>query len=122
QEFPAYGNTDFRNPAIQLVCADGSRITDFRYDSHTITEGKPNLEGLPATYVEASDEAETLTITLKDETIGVSAHLQYTVYHALDVLTRSVQIENNGNDAVTLSKIASMNVDIRDTNFEMINL
>src|SRR5690625_1206549 len=122
QEFPAYGNTDFRNPAIQLVCPDGSRITDFRYDSHSITKGKPNLEGLPATYVEDSDEAETLTITLKDDEIDVSVHLQYTVYHELDVLTRSVQIENNGTDAVTLSKIASMNVDMRDTDFEMINL
>src|SRR5699024_10952809 len=101
---------------------NSSLISDFRYDSHTITDGKPKLEGLPATYVEDASEAETLTITLKDNILDVAVHLQYTIYYELDVLTRSVQIENNGNDVVTLSKIASMNVDMRDTNFEMINL
>ena len=52
QEFPEYGTTDFRHPAISLRQQNGSRITDFTYLKHKITDGKPKLNQLPATYVE----------------------------------------------------------------------
>ena len=40
QEYPVYGSTDFRHPAIQLLQPDGSRLSSFIYDSHTISPGK----------------------------------------------------------------------------------
>ncbi|MBZ4684192.1 MAG: glycoside hydrolase clan, partial [Fusobacteriales bacterium] len=58
QEYPAYGNTDFRSPAYQIQLENGSTISDLRYLSHKIYKGKPKLEGLPATYVENEDEAD----------------------------------------------------------------
>ena len=67
QEFPEYGTTDFRHPAITILQKNGSRLTDFIYQGYEIEEGKPKLEGLPATYVESDDEAQTLEITLFDE-------------------------------------------------------
>ena len=41
QEYPSYGTTDFRMPALEIDQPNGSRITDFRYVSHKITKGKP---------------------------------------------------------------------------------
>lgn len=62
-----YGSTDLRSPAIELEFADGTSATDFRYVDYKIVDGKPALEGLPATYVEADKEAQTLIITLTDK-------------------------------------------------------
>ena len=67
QEYPSYGNQDLRSPAIQIKLSNGTTVTDFRYESHEIYKGKRNLKGLPATYVENEDEAETIEITLKDK-------------------------------------------------------
>lgn len=122
QEYPAYGNTDFRAPAIQLAWPDGSRITDFRYQGHTITAGKPALAGLPATYVESADEAETLAITLADTLYPVTVVLTYTVFKNTNVLVRSTRIESQFAGAVTILKAASANVDFRDDAFRLLHL
>lgn len=65
---------------------NGSTITDLRYESHKIINGKPELEGLPATYVENEDEAQTLEITLIDSLIGLKAILSYTTYENYDAI------------------------------------
>lgn len=39
QEYPAYGTTDFRMPALEILQPNGSRITDFKYVSHKIYRG-----------------------------------------------------------------------------------
>jgi len=64
QEYPGYGSTDLRVPAVELEYADGTSATDLRYISHKIISGKPPLIGLPATYVENDNEAQTLEIIL----------------------------------------------------------
>ncbi|OAS89104.1 MULTISPECIES: alpha-galactosidase [Metabacillus] len=122
QEYPQFGNTDFRTPAYQIQLENGSTITDLRYQSHTIVKGKPSLDGLPATYVESESEAETLEIILFDKAIGLKVKLLYTAYNDLDVITRSVQLINEGNTNLKLLKAASVNVDFREHKFEMITL
>ena len=66
QEYPVYGTTDYRHPAIELLQENGSRVSEFQYDSYEIIAGKPKLSGLPATYTESEEEAQTLRIFLKD--------------------------------------------------------
>ena len=122
QEYPSYGTTDFREPAIQILQEDGSRITNFEYKSHSIFDGKPKLKGLPATYVEDPTEASTLEIILHDEVIDAELHLYYTVYHDRNVLTRSVKIVNNGSQKLNLTRIMSASVDFFDSDFEMVHL
>ena len=58
QEYPSYGAGDMRYPAVEILQENGSRITDFVYQTHRIYDGKPALAGLPATYTEDSKEAE----------------------------------------------------------------
>lgn len=121
-EFPSYGNGDFREPALEVQLVDGTTVTNFRYKSHSINTGKPELKGLPSTYVESADEADTLEITLQDDKTGLSAVLIYTVFNHQDVITRSVRVENQGQDKVVLKRILSANVDFHDSEYDMLQL
>ncbi len=120
QEFPAYGTGDYRHPAVRIQQANGSSITDFVYDGHAVTGGKPSLEGLPATYCEEDSEAETLHIYLKDALTGVRAELLYTVFETLPALARSVRFENQGDEAVLLDTAMSMNLDLPDSEYDFV--
>ncbi|MDH6429850.1 MULTISPECIES: alpha-galactosidase [unclassified Paenibacillus] len=121
-EFPSYGNGDFREPALEVHLVDGTTVTDFRYKSYTINKGKPALKGLPATYVESDEEAETLEIVLQDDKTGLIAALSYTVFNDQDVITRSVRIENLGKDNLVLKRVLSANVDFHDSDYDMLQL
>lgn len=80
QEFPVYGTTDYRHPAVEILQENGSRISEFQYQGYRVEKGKPRLTGLPATYTEEDSEAETLTICLKDEVTGVKVELSYSLF------------------------------------------
>lgn len=122
QEYPSYGNPDLRSPAVQIKLANGTTVTDFRYYSHEIYNGKKALQGLPATYVENEDEAETLEITLKDELEGLRVILSYTVFKNYDVITRSCKIVNDSKEEVDVLRALSANVDFRHSDFDLIQL
>lgn len=118
QEYPAYGTTDFRSPAFEVLQADGSRISNFSYISHTITEGKPALPGLPSTYTESPEEAMTLTIHLKDEVTGLVLSLNYTIFAEGGIIARNAKFENSGKETVTLTNAASLSLDLPDSDYE----
>ncbi|MBP3382216.1 MAG: alpha-galactosidase, partial [Clostridia bacterium] len=122
QEFPTFGNTDMRSPALHAVYPNGSRITALRYVSHEIFNGKKPLPGMPATYVENDDEAQTLEVTLKDALTGMQVVLSYSVFEELDVITRSARVMNGGNDKIRLRRLLSASVDFRRKDFDFIHL
>lgn len=122
QELPAYGDSDFRTPAYQFQLENGSTVTDFRYVSHEIVNGKPQLEGLPHVYVEEAQEAQTLLITLVDELTSASIILAYTAFEQYNAITRSVKYVNNGQQVLQLTRALSMNVDLPAYNYEMLHL
>ncbi len=122
QEYPGFGNTDFRAPAYQVRQEDGSTVTELTYRSFRIFPGKAALEGLPSTYVETDDEADTLEITLADELIGLEVLLSYTVFARLDAITRSVRFYNRGMRPLTLLCASSASFDFPDSDFEALHL
>lgn len=122
QEYPVYGSTDYRHPAVEILQSNGSRISDFKYQSYTIEAGKPKLAGLPATYTEADSEAETLIIDLRDEVTGIRIQLLYTIFASGGVIARSSRIYNEGNEAVHLLQAMSLNLDLPDYDYEWIQL
>ncbi|MDS0527051.1 alpha-galactosidase [Clostridium sp. SHJSY1] len=122
QEYPSYGNTDLRSPAYSVQLENGTTITDLRYQSHRIIKGKPSLEGLPATYVEKDQEAETLEITLIDSLIGLKAILSYTAYKNYDAITRNVRFINAGTTKLKLLRGLSMSVDFNNSNYDFMHL
>ena len=122
QEYPTANTGDPRSCALDVEHADGTRAAFLTYVSHTIAAGKPRLPGLPATYVEADDEADTLTITLEDAPSGLQVVLSYTVYRTRDVVTRAARIVNAGKTPVTLRRALSMSVDFENHQFDLIRL
>ncbi len=120
QEYPAYGTTDFRMPALEICQPDGSRITDFRYVSHEISKGKPALDGLPATYTESEDEAETLKIVLRDTLLNVELTLLYTIFRDVDGIARSARFENKGQEAYQITRAMSLSLDLPDDGYEWV--
>ncbi|ADM68551.1 Bifunctional alpha-galactosidase/sucrose kinase AgaSK [Paenibacillus polymyxa E681] len=122
QEYPSFGNSDFRIPAYQLQLENGSTVTDFRYKEHRVFQGKPKLKGLPSTYVEDDGEVATLEIVLEDPLIDVKVVLSYSLYQKRDVITRSVRFENEGRQQLKLLRALSASVDFRDDEYELITL
>lgn len=120
QEYPAYGTTDYRMPAVEIAQENGSRITDFTYVSHRIYRGKPKLKGLPATYVEEDSEADTLEILMRDELIGTEMTLIYSVFAEENAVARSACFENCGDKKIHIETAMSMSLDLPDADYEWI--
>ena len=120
QEYPSYGTTDYRMPAVEIAQENGSRITDFTYVSHRIYAGKPKLSGLPATYVEADQEADTLEILLRDELIGVEMTLLYTVFTEENAIARSVRFRNYREETLQIETAMSLSLDLPDADYDWI--
>lgn len=122
QEYPSFGTGDMRYPAYGIRRNNGSKISSFIYKSHVIYEGKPELPGLPATYVEQDGEAVTLELHLEDCLIGMELVLLYTIYESLPVITRSVRFCCHGPETVYLERAMSLCLDLPDSRYDMVDL
>ncbi|RPK15225.1 alpha-galactosidase [Priestia endophytica] len=122
QEYPSYGTSDFRHPALEIHQKNGSRITNFQYKTHKIYRGKPKLANLPATYTEHDDEATTLQITLLDSVISVELVLLYTIFEGENAIARSARFKNVGTESVDLTTAMSANLDLPHDDYEWIQL
>lgn len=122
QEFSGFDTGDFRQPAVIVRAENGAEATDFRYVSHEIIAGKPDLDGLPHAYVLAPDEAKTLVVHLVDETLAAELELTYTIYAERPVIARSVKLINQGSQHLTIEKLASVQLDVVQDQIEVISL
>lgn len=118
QEYPSYGNGDYRTSALVVKNEDGSYSCDLRYQSYEIVKGKYTIPGLPAVY---DKQGETLRVTLADSVTGVQVVLSYGVLEEYDVITRAVQIKNGGKQKLSLEKAASASVDFLSGDFDIID-
>ncbi len=122
QEYPSYGTTDFRFPAHAILHENGSHITNFVFQDFQVILGKKKLDNLPATYVENSEEADTLEIELYDDVLSCRLIISYTIYLNRNVISRHARFINEGKESYFLDQAMSMNVDLPDDQFEMLHL
>ena len=122
QEYPVYGTTDYRHPAIEIMQENGSNISEFKYVGYEILKGKPSLKGLPATYTESEEEAETLKIILKDSLTGAKLTLLYTIFSKGSAIARSAHICNEGEKVLHLQTMMSLNLDLPDKDYVWMQL
>lgn len=120
-EYASYGKGDFRHPAYQVQDATGSRITELKYQGYTLSTGKKRLEILPSTFDDEGNRSEILTITLKDDIIGLVVKLNYTVFPKQNVIVRNVEFINEGKDELKLLKAMSLQLDLPDDEFDFIH-
>lgn len=104
QEFPFQGSGDMRSPLLVVRDAEGAFGCDLRYVGHTISNGMFSLPGLPAVYSEEDDEAQSLSVQLRDERLGLEVELLYGVLPHFDVITRALIVTNAGNASVTVER------------------
>ncbi|HEV8488687.1 MAG TPA: alpha-galactosidase [Candidatus Limnocylindrales bacterium] len=121
-EIPTPGSGDFRIPALVVEQADGSTVLALSYREHRITDGKPPIPGLPATYAEPDDEARTLEVVLVDEPSGVEVRLHYTLWRDVPAIARSARVRNAGRAPVRLTTAMSASLDMPDADWEMVQL
>ena len=119
-EYPSYGTGDFRNDCLRVAYADGSQVTDLKYVSHEIKEGKYGLEGLPAMY-QGEENVQTLEVVLQDVYKKLEVILYYGVFENLDVITRACKIVNKGEDKVNLLRAYSMCLDFNNKDMDLVH-
>ena len=120
-EYASYGKGDFRHPAYQVQDATGSRITELKYQGYTLSTGKKRLEILPSTFDDEGAHSEVLTITLKDDIIGLVVKLNYSVFPEQNVIVRNVEFINEGPSDLKLFKAMSLQLDLPDDEFDFIH-
>lgn len=118
REYPDLGRGDFRLPAVRVRHAEGHAISDLRYESHHVVDGKPELPGLPSTFGAAS----TLVVRMYDRHSSVAVDLSYAVFPEHDAVVRSARVTNLGEQAVTVENLASFSVDLPVQEYDMIGL
>ncbi|MDD6292207.1 MAG: alpha-galactosidase [Lachnospiraceae bacterium] len=120
-EYPGHGAGDYREGCIRVRTKEGHSVVSLTYRSHEIVDGKPALEGLPASFAK-DGECQTLIITCRDEVLGLEAQLLYSVFEKEDVITRSVRIINAGEQEIYLTKVYSACIDMDDRDYEWLIL
>ena len=110
QEYPFWGNGDYRSEALMIRDDRGAFGCDLRYTGYEIEEGKYGLTGLPAAHAK-DGEAQTLRLFLKDASLGLEVTLLYGVLEKADIITRAVLIRNAGTHRIFLEKVLSASMD-----------
>jgi len=120
QEYSGSNGGDYRLPSLALSTDSGVVGAELRYVSHTIEEGKYALSSLPTAW-DRGGEAQTLTVTLRDEAAGLTVELLYGVYEEQDVITRAVRLINSGSQTIRLERAASACLDLPFGRWDMLH-
>jgi alpha-galactosidase len=121
-EYPTGGTGDYRVAALAVEHPDGSTVLDLAYAQHRISPGKPLINGLPATYVETVEEADTLEVDLVDAPSGLTVTLCYTIFRDRPIVCRSARIRNGGAGVLRLSTAMSISLDLPDDDWLLVHL
>ncbi len=115
-EMPTFGKGDFREPMCHFRLNDGSRITDFLYQSHQILENKPKFQEMPEAF---GDKINTLEIKLYDQASSLEVILYYSCFEDQDIITRRIVINNKSQNPVIVEKALSMSLDINNEDYSL---
>ena len=121
QEYPTFGYGDLRQGAAHVLAEDGSRVTELRYCGYRIVEGKPPLEGMPATF-DVENACKTLVLMLRDDVLELECDLSYTIFEDCDVVARHASFRNQGGQTLLLERAMSACVDFHDDDYQMLTL
>lgn len=115
-EYAFFGRGDFREPTVLIERADGGLVSRFRYLSHRVYDGVPEVEGMP----HARRGGETLEIILTDDFSDARIVLHYTVFD--EALVRNAEIVNAGTEPFTLKRAFSFCTELPDNRYSLMRL
>jgi len=119
QEYPLYGTSDTRYPALHVLNGQGNTTNTLLYHSHETVETKPSLVDLPSS---RGGSSETLIVNLADEVSGLFVKLSYTIYQDHDVIARSVEIINQSEQSISLRNALSSSIDLPSGEYDVLHL
>jgi len=119
QEFPSFGTSDYRFPAVHGRNHDGNTVFSLLYKSYKVKEVKPLLKKLPTS---RGGDCETLIVTLSDPLHLLDVELYYTIYKHHGVLTRSAKFKNRGEQELQLQHAFSSSIDLPPAEYEILHL
>ena len=120
QEYAGLGKGDYRYPAYQITYPNGSRTSEFEYTGYEVADGKERLKNMPSAFDDQGDDSQTLTVTFEDALANLVLQLHYTVFEKEDVIVRSATFINRGQEAVTLDRALSLQLDLPDHDYDML--
>ena len=116
QEYPSFGTSDYRFPAVHGRNVDGNSIFSLQYVKHRIVQEKPQIKNLPSA---RGGDSETLIITLQDELHQLRAELSYTIWKEHGALSRSVRFKNLSDKDIQLQHAFSSALDLPADEYEI---
>jgi len=119
QEYPSFGTSDYRTPALHGRNSDGNTVFSLHYKSHEILEKKPRLKKLPCA---RGGKSQTLKVTLEDPLHKLEVDMLYTIWEDYGVLARSVRFHNIGENELQLQHCFSSSIDLPPDDYELLHL
>lgn len=118
-EYSFFSKGDYREPAIILKNDERGYTFDFRYYDYEIkNDNFTDLGDLPSLHNVNSE----LTIRLKEEALDLFIELHYLISDSHDVIARFTKIENNTSSELHILKVASLQLDLINQNYQLLNL
>lgn len=120
QEYPAYGYTDMRSPAYQIVNRYGNTISRMRVKEYIVHKDcAVQTEGMPCLF-KGENNADTLEVVMYDDAIDMEIRLYYIVFEEYDIIARHAVIVNRSSDAAKLYSAYSANLELPMGGYDMI--
>lgn len=111
QEYPSYGYADLRPGAYTFENTGGNEVSQLKFKSVRTERGAAEIKGMPclreSSCTGEDHGAETVYVTLADETAGIEAELAYTVFDRFNIIARSVVIKNISDKPIVLKSVYS---------------
>ena len=120
-EYPGNGVGDYRESAVEVLDDNCHTAVNFCYTGHKIYHGKPALAGMPATFA-PEEKCMTLELFAEDPVLKLKAVFLYSIFDDVDAVVRSVQITNEGEKPLYLTKVMSASIDMDAKDFQMLTL
>lgn len=121
QEYPAYGYSDLRNPAYQVLNQHGNAVSRLCVQEFEIQENTVAcVKGMPSLF-QGECRADTLKIRLYDEHTSLEVHLYYTVFEEHNIIARSAVIKNKAQQDIQLMSAYSASIDFPLNDYDMVH-
>lgn len=121
QEYPAYGLSDLRNPAYQVINKYKNPTSHLKVKEYKIHNGIPSkIDGMPCLY-KGNESADTLEIVMYDDKIDFEVHLFYTVFDEYNIVARNAVLVNKADVPVEIMSAYSASLDLPMDDYDMIH-
>lgn len=108
-EISSRGKGDMKEPFAEVTYADGSRTSDFRFETAYVLSEEDKPEGFPSAL---NDKDEAVCIVLRDRNSDLRMELVYRVFWECDCITRFARLVNEGAEPVVVNRLMSAQLDL----------